>query len=66
MAEYIDVFVAVGQMVTDSDVGVANAAVLISSHLPNEAYPKVLEEMQIALGYNSSSSCNAFEVSFIF
>ncbi|CAH0605414.1 unnamed protein product [Chrysodeixis includens] len=62
VAEYIDVFVAVGQMVTDSDVGVANAAVLISSHLPNEAYPKVLEEMQIALGYNSSSSCNAFEV----
>ena len=49
-------------MVSDTDVGVANEAVLISSNLPAEAYPKVLEEMRIALEYNSSSKCNVFEV----
>lgn len=60
--QYIDVFVAVAQMVSDTDVGVANEAVLITSNLPVEAYPKVLDEMRIALEYNSSSKCNVFEV----
>lgn len=60
--QYIDLYVAVGQMVTDKDVGVANKAVLITSNLPAEAYPKVLEEMKIALEGNSSSKCNAYEV----
>ncbi|VVD05110.1 unnamed protein product [Leptidea sinapis] len=59
---YIDVFVAVSQMVCEKDVAIANKAILITSHLPDEAYPKVLEEMQIALQCNSSSKCNAFEI----
>ncbi|XP_023933824.2 26S proteasome non-ATPase regulatory subunit 5 [Bicyclus anynana] len=60
--QYIDLYVAIGQMVADQDLGVANKAVLITSNLPAEAYPKVLEEMKIALEGNSSSRCNAFEV----
>lgn len=60
--QYIDVFVAVAQSVSDTDVGVANEAILITSNLPHEAYGKVLEEMRIALEYNSSSKCNVFEV----
>ncbi|KAL0832876.1 hypothetical protein ABMA28_001026 [Loxostege sticticalis] len=59
---FIDVYVAVAQLVTDTDVGVANKAILITSNLPSEAYPKVLEEMKIALEYNASSKCNAYEV----
>ncbi|XP_030028072.2 26S proteasome non-ATPase regulatory subunit 5 [Manduca sexta] len=60
--QYIDVYVATAQLVSDTDVGVANKAILITSNLPIEAYPKVLEEMKIALEYNSSSKCNALEV----
>ncbi|XP_059046049.1 26S proteasome non-ATPase regulatory subunit 5 [Achroia grisella] len=60
--EYINVFIAVAQLVSDKDITVANKAVLISSSLPFEAYPKVLEEMKIALEYTVSSKCNAFEV----
>ncbi|KAM3967186.1 26S proteasome non-ATPase regulatory subunit 5 [Aphomia sociella] len=60
--QYIDVFVAVAQLVSDQDITVANKAVLITSNLPFEAYTKVLEEMKIALEYNASSKCNAFEV----
>ncbi|CAH2071156.1 unnamed protein product, partial [Iphiclides podalirius] len=60
--QYIDLFVAISQMVCDQDVGIANKAVLITSNLPFEAYPKVLEEMKIALDHNSSSKCNAYEV----
>ncbi|CAK1598913.1 unnamed protein product [Parnassius mnemosyne] len=60
--EYIDIFVAVAQMVCDKDVGVANKAIIITSNLQFEAYPKVLEEMKIALEHNSSSKCNAYEV----
>ncbi|XP_068631028.1 26S proteasome non-ATPase regulatory subunit 5 [Battus philenor] len=60
--QYIDVFVAVAQMVCDKDVGVANKAVIITSNLPLEAYNKILEEMKIALEHNSSSKCNAYEV----
>ncbi|XP_049870417.1 26S proteasome non-ATPase regulatory subunit 5 [Pectinophora gossypiella] len=62
LSQYIDVFVATAQMVCDEDIGVANKAILITSNLPNEAYPKVLDEMKIALEYNSSTKCNAFEV----
>lgn len=62
MPQYIDVFVATAQLVSDTDVGVANEAVLITSNLPNEAYHKVLEEMRVALELNSSSKCNVFEV----
>lgn len=64
MADYLDVFVATGQMVTDEDLGVTNTAIKITSMLPQEAYPKVLEEMKIALDGNSSDKCNAFEVSY--
>ncbi|XP_021187709.3 26S proteasome non-ATPase regulatory subunit 5 [Helicoverpa armigera] len=60
--QYIDVYVAVAQLVSDPDISVANSAVLITSNLPHEAYSKVLEEMRIALEYNSSSKCNVFEV----
>ncbi|XP_075971766.1 26S proteasome non-ATPase regulatory subunit 5 [Anticarsia gemmatalis] len=60
--EYIDVFVAAAQMVSDSDIGVANRAISITSNLPYEAYPKVLDEMKICLEYNSSSKCNVLEV----
>ncbi|CAH1647142.1 unnamed protein product [Spodoptera littoralis] len=60
--QYIDVYVAVAQLVSDPDVGVANEAVLITSNLPHEAYHKVLEEMRVALELNSSSKCNVFEV----
>ncbi|XP_063824245.1 26S proteasome non-ATPase regulatory subunit 5 [Ostrinia nubilalis] len=60
--QYIDVFVAVAQLVIDTDIGVANKAILITSNLPSAAYPKVLEEMKIALEYNASSKCNAYEV----
>ncbi|XP_073943061.1 26S proteasome non-ATPase regulatory subunit 5 isoform X1 [Choristoneura fumiferana] len=60
--QYIDVFVAVAQLVSDKDVGVANKAIMITSNLPNDAYPKILDEMRIALEYDSSSKCNAFEV----
>ncbi|KAJ0178734.1 hypothetical protein K1T71_005509 [Dendrolimus kikuchii] len=62
MPLYIDVYVAVAQLVKDSDLGVANKAVLISSNLPHQVYSKVLEEMKIALEYNSSSKCNAYEI----
>lgn len=62
--QYIDLFVAISQMVCDTDIGVANKAVIITSNLPFEAYPKVLEEMKIALEHNSSSKCNAYEVCF--
>lgn len=62
VTQYIDVFVAVAQLIIDTDVGVANKAILITSNLPSEAYPKVLEEMKIALEYNASSKCNAYEV----
>ncbi|KAI5646556.1 proteasome non-ATPase 26S subunit domain-containing protein [Phthorimaea operculella] len=60
--EYIDMFVATAQMVCDEEIGVANRAIQITSNLPPSAYPKVLEEMKIALEYNSSAKCNAFEV----
>lgn len=60
--QYIDVFVATAQMINDTDLGVANEAIFITINLPVEAYPKVLEEMRIALDYNSSSKCNVFEV----
>lgn len=49
-------------MICDSDVGIANKAVLITSNLPVEVYSKVLEEMKISLECNSSSKCNAYEV----
>ncbi|KAI8424328.1 hypothetical protein MSG28_002875 [Choristoneura fumiferana] len=52
----------VAQLVSDKDVGVANKAIMITSNLPNDAYPKILDEMRIALEYDSSSKCNAFEV----
>ncbi|XP_026755476.2 26S proteasome non-ATPase regulatory subunit 5 isoform X2 [Galleria mellonella] len=60
--EYIDVFVVVAQLVADQDITVANKAILITANLPFEAYPKVLEEMKIALEYTVSSKCNAYEV----
>ncbi|XP_004925218.1 26S proteasome non-ATPase regulatory subunit 5 isoform X1 [Bombyx mori] len=60
--QYIDVYVAVGQLVGDNDIGVANKAILITSNLPEEAYTKVLEEMKILLKCSSSSKCNVFEV----
>ncbi|XP_063533462.1 26S proteasome non-ATPase regulatory subunit 5 [Cydia strobilella] len=60
--QYIDVFVAVAQQVLDKDVSITNKAILVTSNLTYEAYPKVLEEMKIALEYDSSSKCNAFEV----
>lgn len=63
--QYIDVFVATGQMVCDEDIGVANTAIQITSNLPMPAYPKVLDEMKIALEYDSSGKCNAFEVKII-
>lgn len=66
MEKYTDVFVAVSQMVCDSDVGVANKAILITSNLPFEIYPKVLDEMKIGLEYNSSSKCNVLEVCKLF
>lgn len=62
MPKYIDVYVATAQMVADSDMGVAAIAVKVTSNLPNEAYPKVLDEMKIALEYDNSSKCNALEV----
>ncbi|CAG9559691.1 unnamed protein product [Danaus chrysippus] len=62
LPQYIDVFVAVAQMICDVDIGIANKAVLITSNLPTEAYPKVLEEMKIALDCNNSAKCNAYEV----
>lgn len=55
-------FVAVAQLVIDADIGIANKSVLITSNLLFEAYPKVLDEMKIALEYNDSSKCNAYEV----
>ncbi|XP_038220245.1 26S proteasome non-ATPase regulatory subunit 5 [Zerene cesonia] len=60
--QHIDIFVAVAQMVCDRDVAIANKAVLITSNLPEDAYPKVLEEMRIAFNCNTSSKCNAFEI----
>lgn len=62
ISEYTDVFVATSQMVSDSDVGVANKAILITSNLPIEVYPKILDEMKIGLEYNTSSKCNVLEV----
>ncbi|XP_072940134.1 26S proteasome non-ATPase regulatory subunit 5-like [Epargyreus clarus] len=62
VSEYIDVFVAVAQLVCDDDIGIANKAVLITSKLPQEAYPKVLEEMKFALQCNKSTRCNVYEV----
>lgn len=62
LPQYIDVYVAVAQMICDVDIGIANKAVLITSNLPTEAYPKVLEEMKIALDCNNSAKCNAYEV----
>lgn len=64
LPKYIDVYVAVAQMVCDKDIGISNKAVFITSNLPVDTYPKVLEEMKIALESNSSSKCNAFEVFF--
>lgn len=64
--QYIDVYVAVGQLVGDNDIGVANKAILITSNLPEEAYTKVLEEMKILLKCSSSSKCNVFEVNHVF
>ncbi|CAK1546158.1 unnamed protein product [Leptosia nina] len=60
--QYVDVFVAIAQMVCDSDVGIANKAILITSNLPHDTYPKVLEELKIALDCSTSSKCNAFEI----
>lgn len=60
--QYIDVFVAVAQLVGDSDIAIANKAILITSNLPFEAYPKVLDQMKIILEYSVSSKCNAYEV----
>ncbi|KAJ8733289.1 hypothetical protein PYW08_001587 [Mythimna loreyi] len=60
--EYIDVFVATAQMICDPDVGIAQEAVLITKNLPAAAYPKVLDELRIALQQNSSSKCNVFEI----
>ncbi|XP_053603779.1 26S proteasome non-ATPase regulatory subunit 5 [Plodia interpunctella] len=60
--QYIDVYVAVAQMVADTDITVANRAILITSNLPFEAYPKALSEMKIALDDSVSSKCNAYEV----
>ncbi|XP_013190282.1 26S proteasome non-ATPase regulatory subunit 5 [Amyelois transitella] len=62
LPQYIDIYVAVAQMVADTDITVANKAILITSNLPFEAYLKVLSEMKIALEYSVSSKCNAFEV----
>ncbi|XP_013138971.1 PREDICTED: 26S proteasome non-ATPase regulatory subunit 5 [Papilio polytes] len=62
VAQHIDVFVAVAQLICDKDVGVATKAVTITSDLPPEVYPKILEEMKIALDENSSSKCHAYEV----
>ncbi|XP_045447090.1 26S proteasome non-ATPase regulatory subunit 5 [Melitaea cinxia] len=62
LPKYIDVYVAIAQMVCDKDIGISNKAVFITSNLPVDIYPKVLEEMKIALESNSSSKCNAFEV----
>ncbi|CAB3239368.1 unnamed protein product [Arctia plantaginis] len=62
MSEYMDVFVATSQMVYDSDVGVANRAILITSNLPLEVYPAVLDELKMGLQYNTSSKCNVLEV----
>ncbi|GBP48613.1 26S proteasome non-ATPase regulatory subunit 5 [Eumeta japonica] len=62
VSQYIDIFVAVAQLVTDTNIGIANKAVLITSHLQFEAYPKILEEMLIALDYDNSAKCNAYEV----
>ncbi|CAH2105570.1 unnamed protein product [Euphydryas editha] len=62
LPKYIDIYVAVAQMVCDKDVGIATKAVFITSNLSVNAYPKVLEEMKIALECNSSSKCNAYEV----
>lgn len=53
-------------MVCDKDIGISNKAVFITSNLPVDIYPKVLEEMKIALESNSSSKCNAFEVFFFY
>lgn len=66
VAQHIDVFVAVAQLICDKDVGVATKAVTITSDLPPEVYPKILEEMKIALDENSSSKCHAYEVYFMF
>ncbi|CAG9795078.1 unnamed protein product [Diatraea saccharalis] len=60
--QYIDVFVAIAQLVGDSDIGVANKAIFITSNLPFEAYQKVLEEMKINLEYSVNSKCNTYEV----
>ncbi|CAH0407424.1 unnamed protein product [Chilo suppressalis] len=60
--QYIDVFVAIAQLVGDPDIGVANKAIHITSNLLPEAYQKVLEEMKIILEYSGSSKCNAYEV----
>lgn len=65
MSEYMDVFVATSQMVYDSDVGVANRAILITSNLPLEVYPTVLDELKMGLEFNTSSKCNVLEVSII-
>jgi hypothetical protein len=53
----------VAQLVSDSDIAIANKAILVTSNLPFEAYPKVLDEMKITLDFNVSSKCNAYEAS---
>lgn len=60
--QFVDIYVAIAQLVADNDTAIANKSILITSHLPFEAYPTVLEEMKICLQYNTSSKCNAFEV----
>ncbi|KAJ8727574.1 hypothetical protein PYW07_001693 [Mythimna separata] len=60
--QYIDVFVATAQMICDPDIEIAQEAVLITKNLPAKAYPKVLEELRMALQQNSSSRCNVFEI----
>ncbi|XP_050343371.1 26S proteasome non-ATPase regulatory subunit 5 [Nymphalis io] len=62
LPKYIDLYVATAQMVCDQDVGISNQAVFITSNLSDEAYPKVLEEIKIALECNSSSKCNTYEI----
>lgn len=60
--KYVDVFVAVAHLVTDTEISISNKAILITSNLAFDAYPRVLDEMKIALEYTASSKCNAFEV----
>ncbi|XP_041970938.1 26S proteasome non-ATPase regulatory subunit 5-like [Aricia agestis] len=62
LPQFIDVFVAVAQLVCHKDVGLANKAIMVTSILEPEAYPKVLEEMKIGLDYPASLRCNLIEV----